>query len=245
MQPKSLPATLLEEDKLPGMKRFLRLRLLLPLSLSTLSCQPDDDALALQASAQEFEVETLGQGLDCGLPLIEFKDQLEQVEKITGSSWGRFYAYNLPPELWQGKILKVKIRKTQDKEFGICTAMGPAYPWVTIVSARVIEKCLDYRPASVAGVVGPATGRVNEIVPLSVSFQVDRGCGQFHQFIVERVAGTTHTVQAQARYEGCGCRQVAPTLQATYPFQATHPGVYEVQFRQSDTSFVTHTVRVQ
>lgn len=227
------------------MNRFLRLLLVLPWSVLTLSCQPDDDALALQASTQEFEVETLGRGLDCGLPLLEFKDQLEEVEKITGSSWGRFYAYNLDPELWQGKILKVTIRKTRDKELSMCTAMGPAYPGVTIVSARVTEECLDYRPASVTSVEGPATGRVNEIVPLTVSFQVSSGCGQFRQFIVERVAGTTHMVQVQARYAGCVCSQVAPTFPATYPFQVTHPGVYEVQFRKADNRFVTHTVTVQ
>lgn len=223
------------------MKRFS----LLLLSLLTLSCQPDEDALELAASTEEFEVETMGRGLDCSPPLIDFKDKLDEVEKITGSSWGRFYAYNLNPELGQGKILKVRIRKTRDSELGICTAFGPGYPWVTIVSARVTEECLEYRQASAVSIEGPATGRVNEIVPLAVSFQVSSGCGRFSQFIVESVAGTTHTVQVQARYAGCICTQVAPTLQATYPFQATQAGVYAVRFRQADNSFVTHTVTIQ
>jgi hypothetical protein len=218
---------------------------LLLFSLLMLGCQTDKDALALEGSTEEFEVETMGRGMDCGLPLIDFKDKLDEVEKITGSSWGRFYAYNLSPELWQGKILKVKIRKTRDSELGICTTFGPWYPWVTIVSARVTEECLEYRQAPAVSVEGPVTGRVNEVVPLSVSFGVSSGCGQFNQFVVESLAGTTHTVQVRARYAGCICTQVAPILQATYPFQANQPGVYTVRFRKADNSFVTHTVTIQ
>lgn len=224
------------------MKRFLLL--LLPLSLLTLSCQTDEDALALEASTQEFEVETLGRGMDCGLPLIDFKDNLTEVEAITGSSWGRYYAYNLSPELWEGKVLRVRIRKPKDSELGVCTHLGPTYPWVTIVSAKVKEECVSYRQAPALSVQGPATGRVDEAVPLTVSFGASNGCGQFSRFI-ETGSGTTRTVQVQARYVGCICTEIAPMLQTTYTFKAAQPGVYEIKFWKADNSFLTHTVTVQ
>lgn len=225
------------------MKRFS----LFFLSLLLLGCQTDEDALALQGSTEEFEVETLGVGGDCRLPMVTFLGKLDEVEKITGSRspWATHYAYGLSPELQQGKILLVRIRKPVDEEPRLCTAMGPVYDAVTIVSARVKEVCLEYRQAPAVSVTGPATGRVNDVVPLVVSFGVSSGCGQFNQFVVENVAGTTHTVQVRARYAGCICTQVAPVLQATYPFQANQPGIYTIKFRQGDNSFVTHTVTVQ
>lgn len=224
------------------MKRFLLL--LLPLSLLTLSCQTDEDALALEASTEEFEVETIGVGGDCRLPQIDFIDKLDEVQKITNSPWSIHYAYGLSPELREGKVLLVRIRKYVGEDSRICYTLGPSYSAVQIVSAKVKEECLTYRQAPTISVEGPSTGRVDEAVPLTVSFGAINGCGQFSRFI-ETGSGTTRTVHVQARYAGCICTQVAPTLQTTYTFKAAQPGVYEIKFWKADNSFLTHTITVQ
>ena len=105
-------------------------------------------------------------------------------------------------------------------------------------------ECVTYGQASTVGIEGPTTGRLDEVLPLVVSFSVNSGCGQFDRF-TETGTGTARTVQVQALYAGCVCTTNVPIRQTTYTFKAAQPGVYEVKFWKSDTDFVTHTVTVQ
>jgi len=86
-----------------------------------------------------FQITVAGEGDDCGLLLIDF-DQSDKlrIEEITQTSgWLRFFALNLNKEYNQvGKELKIKVRKTKNEELYACTTLGPAYPWVTVLSVE-------------------------------------------------------------------------------------------------------------
>jgi len=89
-----------------------------------------------------FEAEVLGINMDCGIPAVKFTGNTDRVNEIAGthSSGSIFIAKNLPAGLQtEGLSIVLKIRKIQDGELGACTAMGPGYPWIYVVEARVKE----------------------------------------------------------------------------------------------------------
>jgi hypothetical protein len=89
-----------------------------------------------------FDAEVLGINIDCGIPAIKFNEDLEQVNETAEvySSTGIFLAKNLPSDLQtEGKVIVIKFRKVQNSELGVCTAMGPSYPWIYVLEARVKE----------------------------------------------------------------------------------------------------------
>lgn len=101
-------------------------------------CEKDPASPALN----EFEVVVAGQGMDCRLPLIDFKEpDLTRLEKITGSAGGnRYHAYDLNESFDDpGQTIIISVRKTKNSEFSPCTTFGPAYPWVTVVDAKAAE----------------------------------------------------------------------------------------------------------
>jgi len=80
--------------------------------------------------------------MDCGIPAVKFTGNTHRVNEIAGthSSGSIFIAKNLPAGLQtEGLSIVLKIRKIQDGELGACTAMGPGYPWIYVVEARVKE----------------------------------------------------------------------------------------------------------
>jgi len=89
-----------------------------------------------------YEAEVLGKNMDCGIYAIKFTNNLDQIQKIadTDSPSAIYIAKNLPAELQvEGLIIELNVRKIQGTELGVCTTMGPGYPWIYILSARKIE----------------------------------------------------------------------------------------------------------
>lgn len=89
-----------------------------------------------------FEVTTAGIGMDCGLVLIDFKEgDSDRIKRLTGSSWTRYYAYRLDRDIFreEGLLLTVEVRRTADAELSPCMALGPAYPWVTVLKTTFSE----------------------------------------------------------------------------------------------------------
>jgi hypothetical protein len=108
------------------------------------TCSENTDKLSgdNDEKTEQFEVEVIGPDLDCGLWLIEFRDiDLSRLKKITETyNSSIFEAHNLDQEFKQQNIeLLVYVRKTRDNELTPCTALGPSYPWITIVEAHIIE----------------------------------------------------------------------------------------------------------
>lgn len=98
------------------------------------SCHKEDN----DPNAFQFQAEVLGSNLDCGVFSIKFTSKLDKVKMIVGSKTldGIYIAKNLPTELQQSGIkIKLDVRKILDSELGICTAMGPSYPWLYATKA--------------------------------------------------------------------------------------------------------------
>ena len=86
-----------------------------------------------------FEVVSAGKGIDCGLVLIDFQQtDIDRLETITGENGElRYFAFGLDPQFEQdGKAFVVTVRKTREDELFACTAQGPQYPWITILTAK-------------------------------------------------------------------------------------------------------------
>jgi hypothetical protein len=84
-----------------------------------------------------FEVSSTGEGIDCGLILIDFKmEDKDRIEKITGEVNDlRYFAFNLDKKFDQvGQTLIVTVRRTREDELLACTTQGPSYPWVTVLA---------------------------------------------------------------------------------------------------------------
>lgn len=117
---------------------MIRLTFILPALLLLSGCEKDPASRALN----EFEVVIAGRGMDCRLPLIDFKEEdLARLGKITGSADGnRYYAYDLNESFDDiGQTITINVRKTKSSEFSPCTAFGPAYPWVTVLETKATE----------------------------------------------------------------------------------------------------------
>ncbi len=111
---------------------------ILILTVLCMSCDKDEELFV----TDNFEVSTAGIGMDCPLILIDFKESdLDRIEKITGSKWQRYHAFNLDKNRFseEGQILTVKVRRVFDSELFACTALGPANPWVTVLDAKLKE----------------------------------------------------------------------------------------------------------
>jgi hypothetical protein len=116
---------------------------LLGITLLAASCQDADNLEDDEYNTSHFNVTVFGQGLDCGdLFLIDVNNNIEELFKITNQEgWARCYAYGLAEEYKvPGLNLLVELRAPTNDEFRPCTAMGPGYPWVTVVEViKIID----------------------------------------------------------------------------------------------------------
>jgi hypothetical protein len=87
-----------------------------------------------------FEAQVLGKNSDCGIFAIKFSDKLTQVRAIaeTSSSTDVYIAKNLPDDLQSaGLVIILNVRKPEASELGVCTALGPSYPWIYVTNAKL------------------------------------------------------------------------------------------------------------
>ena len=69
-------------------------------------------------------------------------------------------------------------------------------------------------------------------------------CVQFDNF-EENISGNTTIINVIAKYEGCICNEIAPTLKTSYKFKKLQTETYELKFLKDDNSYLTHTILVQ
>lgn len=118
------------------MKPYL-LILIISLGIMFVTCEENNTNPEYQ-----FEAKVLGRNTDCGFFAIQFTKSIQQANEIAGTLYTEytFIAKNLPTELQvEGLPIILNIRRIQDSELGVCTAMGPSYPWIYIQEARKKE----------------------------------------------------------------------------------------------------------
>lgn len=106
--------------------------------------------------------------------------------------------------------------------------------------SKADEQQCDYSNPTYVTSVSAATniGKVNETINIKVNFQVSSGCGGFGRFI-ETENGNSKTIQVEAKYVGCVCTQNAPIIAVNYKFIAQTKGNYTLNFKSSETEFIT------
>lgn len=113
--------------------KYLFLTLIIALGISLVACNKND-------TKQEFlfEAKVLERNPDCGLYAIQITKNVQYANEIAGTNAGdTFIANNLPSELQKdGLSISLNLRKIKDSELGICTALGPSYPWIYVLEAE-------------------------------------------------------------------------------------------------------------
>ena len=87
-----------------------------------------------------YEAEVLGPNMDCGIYQIRITNNLDKAIEKVGISVvaGIYIAENLPVDLQQeGITIVLDIREPKPSELGVCTAMGPSYPWLHVINAKL------------------------------------------------------------------------------------------------------------
>jgi hypothetical protein len=92
------------------------------------------------ADGYAFKAVVIGENADCGVYAIRITSGQEGVRLIEGQAPGDtdiYIARNLPDELKiNGLIISLNLRAPVNDEIGVCTDMGPSYPWVFVTKAK-------------------------------------------------------------------------------------------------------------
>lgn len=102
-----------------------------------------------------------------------------------------------------------------------------------------------YKSSFVKEVFGPLKGKVNQELSYTVSFEVENGCGEFHQMTdvnFDKVNG----YQVEVKYPPT-CSINAPEIKRTV-YKLTAPaaaGTYYLRFAKSENEFLTTTVVIE
>ena len=97
---------------------------------------------------------------------------------------------------------------------------------------------------STVAVSGPTTATVDQTINLNVSYKTKKNCGDFHSFYKE-VNGLEKTITVNTIYDACDCDEVVTTEIAPYAFKEAAAGVYVLKFKETNTTFITHTITVE
>jgi hypothetical protein len=115
--------------------KHLTIIMTLTVLLTFLSCEEKTSTTDFK-----FEAEVLGKNSDCEVFAIRFKDKLDQVSAIVGTSSSAevYIARNLPIDLqYAGLVITLDIRKPEASELGACHALGLSYPWIYVTKAKL------------------------------------------------------------------------------------------------------------
>lgn len=148
---------------------------------------------------------------------LKWQDRLNEYKSITLSIPEGSQTY------WKTQMMKYSFVKWTDTFDQVCTSFELA----PVLSANV-----------------PNTGNVNQVIPITVNFEVRNGCGGFGS-ISETNSANTKTITVKAKYEGCFCTQVMGNIQTTYNFTATTAGIHTIKFSQPDGNFLTYFITIQ
>ncbi len=115
------------------MNKILKIIIILFLA-ALVSCENDDIL-----TDDEFLVIVDSEGdVACGLPVIRFLDQAENVREKTSLETLTYNAHNLDNNLnVTGTTLLIKFKETVPEDFRACNTLGISFPWITITDARL------------------------------------------------------------------------------------------------------------
>lgn len=103
--------------------------------------------------------------------------------------------------------------------------------------------CIANATGFVNSVEAPASGMINSDIEIQVNYLVSDGCGGFGKFI-ESNNGNSYTIEVEAKHVGCACIQIVQQKTATYTFNTSNPGDYQLNFKSIQDEYVTVNLSV-
>ncbi|TDO99268.1 hypothetical protein [Flavobacterium sp. 245] len=145
--------------------------------------------------------------------------------------------------------------KLQEKDKGnICLSIpeGTQTYWKTAMKKYSFvewtetfdQVCVSYEQAPVIVANVPSIGKVNEIIPIDITFSTRNSCGGFDS-VSETNSGNTKTITIKAKYEGCFCFQSIGNIKTIYNFKATTTGTHILRFPQPNGGLLTYSINIQ
>ncbi len=99
---------------------------------------------------------------------------------------------------------------------------------------------------SATAVTGPTETTVDVPITLEVSYVAKANCGSFTSFFKNQSSDAfVDILTINSSYDACSCDELDSVLKQDYIFKKTLPGVYTVKFRETNDTFIEHTVTVQ
>ncbi len=119
------------------------------------------------------------------------------------------------------------------------------YIFTVIVFAALIgctkensnDTCVEEEFAYATNVQAPSTGTINQDVEIEIDFNIKNSCGNFNGF-KESAQGNSRIIRVSTLYEGCRCLQVVEKKTATYIFNTSVPGDYELKFVSAEGDYI-------
>ncbi|PSL25015.1 hypothetical protein [Chitinophaga ginsengisoli] len=103
------------------------------------------------------------------------------------------------------------------------------------------QDCVKYEKVHVTRIDKASAGKDGAT---TVYFNVNNGCGQFHQFN-EKKSGNTRTITVEAVYKGCMCTMDIPERKASYKLTEKTPGTYYLKFVSGENDYQIDTVVIK
>ena len=95
-------------------------------------------------------------------------------------------------------------------------------------------------------VTGPSETAVDVPIILEVSYKTKKNCGDFASFYSSASSGPlSDIITVNVNYDACSCDEVESTEKENYTFKKSLPGIYQVKFKETNETFIVHTVTVQ
>ncbi len=163
--------------------------------------------------------------------------------------------FEMNPSNQEDLLSLISSLKLQEKDNGnICLSIpeGTQTYWKTAMKKYSFvewtetfdQVCVSYEQAPVISANVPATGKLNEIIPIEINFTTRNSCGSFDS-VSETTSGNTKTITIKAKYEGCFCFQSISNFKTIYNFKATTTGTYTLRFLQATGGFLNYTINIQ
>lgn len=105
------------------------------------------------------------------------------------------------------------------------------------------DNCNSSEIAYINEIEAPETAKVNETVPIDVTFSMKNTCGNFSRF-VKTSDEQGKMISVEADYTGCKCGQAFIEDTQTWQFTPQSTGDYDLHFRSSPSEFITVTMEV-
>ena len=125
-----------------------------------------------------------------------------------------------------------------------------AFLAILSLSCDINEKRANSCPViigvSTTKVSGPIATAIDEAIVLEVSYKTKKNCGGFSSFFKNPSTDPlVDIITTNTFYDACSCDEVVSVQKEPYTFKKSTPGIYIVKFKNTNETFIEHTVTVQ